>query len=487
MKLSSHCSTKGGVVGSAAFVLTLLGGCAVGPNFHAPELPAAQRYTPDPLPSQTVGSEGIAGQAQSLVSGAEVPQAWWQGFGVPALDHLVQSGLQNNPSLKAAQAALAAAREQMLAGRGALLPALDASLGATRNRANNTVLNMANEEATYNIFNAQVSASYAVDLFGRQRRIVEALDAQREFRQRELQVAQLTLAADIVSTAVTIASLHAQISVTENIAKVDDEVLTLQRKQLDLGQASKVEVLSQQAELDETLATLPPLRQQLSDATIALAVLTGQPPERMSTPSWQLQDLHLPKELPVSVPSQALARRPDVRAQEALVHAASAHIGVATADLLPQLAITADFGTLNNRFSDLLRNNFSVWSIGGNLLQPVFHGGQLVHERRAAVDVYEQSVASYQATVLSAFQNVAEVLVAIQNDAERVRLAGDAASSAEQSLTLARQSYAVGGTSYLQLLDAQRTAQRARLTLARAQAARFTDSAALFQALAGGW
>jgi NodT family efflux transporter outer membrane factor (OMF) lipoprotein len=308
-----------------------------------------------------------------------------------------------------------------------LLPSVDAGFAADRQRGNDSDVGEANVGSVFNTFNSRVAASYPVDLFGRQRRVIESLDAQAEFQLYDLRAARLAIAANIVTTAITIAALKAQIDATEAIAQSDREILELTRKRLDLGQASMVEVLSQQTTLDQTLATVPPLQQALFNEIHALAVLVGKAPSQPPATDWVLTDLRLPPSLPLELPARVLAQRPDVQAQAALVHAASAQVGVATADLLPQLTITASYGSSTNQIGNTFSGGpFNVWDAGAGLTQPIFRGGELVHQRRAAQDRYQQSLAQYQVTLLNALQNVAQVLVAIDQDAKLLQLNDDA-------------------------------------------------------------
>lgn len=464
-----------------------LAGCAVGPAYRPPSLPDADRVTSQPLPQDTAASTGPAGAAQTFVAGGVVAADWWTAFGVPPLNDLIARGLAASPTIRAARASLGSARELALAGRGEWWPAIDAELEAGRERSNLAGVGAAAEHALYNTFGARVSASYSVDLFGRQRRLVESLDADEAFAAENLRAARLAIAADIAATAITVASIETQIETTNTLVVTERDALELVRKRLDLGHASMLEVLSQQAELDQTLATLPPLRAQLQSARTALALLVGDTPDRFAAPAIAFSALRLPPELPLSLPAAILARRPDVRANEALVHAASARVGIATANLLPQLTITASAGREANLPADLGRSAYGVWGLGGDLIQPILRGGELRHRRRAAVHQYEAAVASYDATVLSALGNVADVLTAIVEDAELTRVTADGAEAASRALSLAERSFAAGGTSYLQLLSAEQVAQRARLSAIRAQAARFTDTVALYHALGGAW
>jgi NodT family efflux transporter outer membrane factor (OMF) lipoprotein len=484
----------GAVAFGAALLFTavlgtaVLGGCVTGPE-RPPTAPLAERYTQQPLPARTAespGAPGTAGSAQTFAAGVEPHDQWWRDFGAAAIDQLVAQGLAANPSLRAARETLGSAHELALAGRGALWPAVDAEVDAGRERYNEAYAGAASSQSLYNTFGARVSASYAVDLFGRQREVIRSLDADAAFATENLRAARLAVAADIVSSVITLAALDAEIAATEALIRADEETLGIVRKRLDLGHASMLEVLSQQAELDQTRATISPLRLARVNTRDALAVLIGVAPSGFEPELPALDELTLPRELPISLPARVLAARPDVRAEDALVRAASAQVGVATADLLPQFSLTAAIGSQTNAAGELARGPYGVWDVGGQLLQPLFRGGELRHRRRSAIHLYEAAAARYQAAVLAALENVARVLTAVQEDAELTRVAVDGADAAERALVLARQSFAHGGTSYVQLLLAEQVEQRARLAAIRAESSRFTDVVALYQALGGG-
>jgi NodT family efflux transporter outer membrane factor (OMF) lipoprotein len=442
-----------------------------------------------PLPARTAdapGAVGTSGRAELFSPGTEPRSEWWRDFGVPDIDGLVARGLAANRTLQAARESLGSARALALAGRGAFLPAVDAEFDAGRERSNDAYTGAASTHALYDTFNARVSASYTVDLFGRQRQLVRSLDAEAAFTAESLRAARLAVSADIVATMISIAALDTEIDATQALIDADSQTLNIVRRRLEVGGASLLEVLSQQTELDQIRATLSPLRVQREHARTALAVLVGVPPSQFEPPKVSLGQITLPPQLPVTLPSRVLELRPDVRADEALVRSASAAVGVATADLLPQFAITAGLGSQTNAADDLLRGPFGVWDLGGQLLQPLFRGGELRHRRESAVHLYQASVAAYQAAVLAALENVADVLTAIQEDAELTRVASDGAEASARAVALARQSFSRGGVSYVQLLVAEEAAQRARLASVQAAASRFTDVVALYQALGGG-
>lgn len=473
-------------IASASVMVMWLAGCAVGPAYQPPATPAVADYTPDPLPGRTEESSGEAWTSQTFLLNSEAPPDWWRLFGVTALNNLVERGLASNLTIKAAEASLASAHELALGARGGLLPAVDGSVGAARSRANEASIGSASISDLFNTFNAGVSATYTFDVLGRQRHVIEAFNAEETVAAEILRGARLAVVADIVTTSVTLASIEAQIDSTESLVKTESETLVLAQKRLNLGHASLLEVLSQQSELDRTSATLPPLRQQWRAVRNTLAVLVGEAPSQFEAPQWRLKDFRLPAELPVELPVRVLSQRPDVRASAALVRAAAERVGVATADLLPQLSVSAALGGTANHISDTLGGGFGAWSLGAGLVQPIFRGGELRHQRRSTIKLYDAAVAEYHATVLTALENVANVLTAIDEDAKLTRLAEEGMDAANRALTLAQQSFAVGGTSYLQLLLAEQEAQRAQLTEIRAQAARYTDTAALHQALGTG-
>jgi NodT family efflux transporter outer membrane factor (OMF) lipoprotein len=472
----------------AAMAVLLAGGCAVGPNFKRPPPPPVSSYTPDPLPEHTASSEGAAGTAQVYVNGADLPAQWWTLFHSEKLDALVQQALGANPDVAAAQAALRQAHEHLLAQEGSLLPQVDGNASATRQKINAAAYGQPGGGSfIYNLFNATANVSYGLDIWGGERREIEAQRALADYQNFQLEATYLTLSSNVVTTAVQEASLRGQIEATQEIVAADQQQLNTVERQLALGGASKLDVLTQRTQLANERATLLPLQKQLQQNRDLLAVLLGQPPSEQPQARFTLDDLTLPVDLPVSVPAKLVAQRPDVRAQEELVHQASAEIGVATSNMLPQLTITGDFGGTSTAFSDLLKSGSNVWSFGASVTQPIFHGGALLHERRAAVAAYDQAAAQYRSTVLAAFRNVADSLYALNADAANLNEQNLAAAAAAETLDVSRKRYAAGSISPLDLLVAERTFHQARIAQLQAQAARYADTVALFQALGGGW
>ncbi|HVY17881.1 MAG TPA: efflux transporter outer membrane subunit [Rhodopila sp.] len=468
---------------------TLLGlsACAVGPDFHPPQAPKNAGYTPEAPVSPVSTANTIAGAAQRFDPGRDLPGEWWTLFRSPALDALVKRALAANPDLAAAQASLRQARENLYAGQGAFFPTASASFQPSRQKISGAAFGQPNESATLSLVTAQLSVSYAPDVWGGTRRQVESLGAQVDYQRFELEATYLTLTSNIVVAAINEASLRGQIAATQDIIKADTDQLNVVRQQFVVGGASRADELQQEATLAQSRATLPPLQKQLAQQRDQLIALLGGFPNESLAARFALTDLHLPEDLPVSLPSQLVAQRPDIRAAEAQFHTASANLGVAIANQLPQFAITGSIGSEALGFSNLFSAGTGIWTIAGSVTQTLFDAGTLQHKKRAAAAALEAAAAQYRSTVIRAFQNVADALRALQSDADLVHEQADAERSASDSYALARTQFRTGAISYLTLLNADRTWQQARLNLVQAQALRFSDTAALFQALGGGW
>ncbi len=470
----------------AGFTAIALSGCTVGPNFHVPKPPSSRTYTAAPLPAQTVSAPTVGGVSQRFAFAHKLSSQWWKLFQSSKLDALIKEGLVNNPTLMAAKAALREARENLGAESGALLyPGVNASLQASRQRTPSTV--SVGSSLQYNLFNASVSVSYLLDLFGSTRRQLEALRAQVDYQRYQVEGAYLVLTANIVTTAVNEASLRGQIQATRDILTAERKLLRVVQQQFQLGAVSRSSVLSQESQLAITAATLPPLQKRLFYARHALAVLVGKLPSTAKLPQFELSSLRLPAVLPVSLPSALVRQRPDIRAAQALLHQACAQIGVATANLYPQITLSASYGFESLDATTLFNGQSAIWNFGAGLLQPVFHAGELRARRRAAIAAFQQAAAQYRETVLTAFQNVADVLRALQSDAQALKAEAQAVSATRATLKLTRQQFQLGAVSYQALLTAQRDYQQTRINQITAEANRYADSAALFQALGGGW
>ncbi len=467
--------------------LLLVGGCTVGPDFRQPSAPDFGRLTEKPVPASTIAASTPGGAAQSFAIGRDIPGEWWTLFRSRQISDLVACALAANPDRAAAQATLREARENLRAEQGSQYPQISASTSAERQRESLAAVGFGNGSETYNVVSASLSISYTLDAFGGIRRQVEQLGAQAEYERFELEATDLTLVANVVNAAITEASLQAQIDTTQDIVRAYDEALSVNRRRFDLGGVSEVEVLQQQSLRDSEAATLPGLQKQREQERNLLAVYLGGIPAQYTRPTLDLGSLTLPTELPVSLPSALVGQRPDIQAYAALLHAATANVGVATANMLPQISLTGSYGRDGTGFSNLFTPAGIVWSLAGSLTQPIFEGGTLRAKKRAAEAAMDVAAAQYSSTVNTAFKDVANALVALQRDAETLAADLAAQATAANSLAVARAQYEAGGGTYLNVLTAEQSDQSARLTLIGARAARFTDTIALFQALGGGW
>jgi NodT family efflux transporter outer membrane factor (OMF) lipoprotein len=465
-----------------------ISGCAVGPDFIVPPAPDVGGYTPKPLPAQTAIVGDGTGGAQRFVTGRNLPGDWWRLFGSPELKSLVERAVQNNADLAAAQAALRVAQANMAAGAGAFFPSVDGNFGASRQKtgiASTTALSQ--DTPTYNLFTSQVQVSYTPDVFGGTRRSVESLQAQRDNQRFQLEATYLTLTSNVVVAAVQEASLRGQIAATHKLIKLETNLLHVLGNQLSAGIISEAEISTQMATLAQTQQELPPMEQRLAQQRHLLSALTNGLPNQEPPEKFELNALHLPRELPVSLPSQLVEQRPDVRAAEENMHSASALIGVAVANRLPNISLTASYGVNSLSVDQLFAPGSNIWGVGGAVSMPLLHGGTLFEREVAAREAYEQASSQYRSAVITAFKNVADALTALQNDAVALQNAVAFEKAAGRTLEITRRRLQIGEINYLELLNAQQTYQRALITHVIAQSNRLADTAALFQALGGGW
>jgi NodT family efflux transporter outer membrane factor (OMF) lipoprotein len=470
--------------------VVLLAGCAVGPDFERPPAPEVEGYAPEPLPAETAKADVAGGETQRFVQGLDIPGQWWTLFHSEALNALIEQALKNNPTLPAAEAALRQAWENFYAGQGAFFPTVVASFSPSRNKTATgvTFTSASSGKPWFTLYTGQVVVAYAPDVFGGTRREVESLGALAEFQRFQLEAAYLTLTSNVVAAAVQEASLRGQIAATEEIIKIETQALDILRKQLELGQVAGGDVATVEATQAQARATLPPLQKQLALQRDLLTALIGRFPSQQPAEKFELASLQLPLDVPVSLPSKLVEQRPDVRSAEAQMHSASALIGVAVAAQLPQFTLAATGGTTSNLISQFITTpGTAFWTVAGNVAQTVFDAGTLLHKKRAADAAFDQAAAMYRSTVITALQNVADALHAVQSDAETLKAAVAAERAAFKSLEIARRQLQLGAISYLGLLTAENTYQTALLALVQAQAARYADTAALFQALGGGW
>jgi len=469
-------------------VVSALAGCAAGPDFRAPPAPAVDAYRKDPLPQTTVATKASTGDAQRFLVGADVPMRWWATFASEELNRRVEQALAHSPSVASAQAALRQARESANAARGALFPKIDANAGVLRENGN--AAGLTNSETSvppFTVYNASVGVSYTLDLFGGVRRGIEQQSALTDFQRFQLEGTYLSLAANIATASFREASLRGQIRATQEIVDVYRKELALVEKQNQIGAKSLADVLVIRTQVATAEATLPALRAALAQTQTQLAVYLGEFPSTAELAAVDLDTLTLPHDVPVSLPSTLTRQRPDVRAAEAQLHQATAAVGVATANLFPQITLSGNVGSEALKADNLFTSGSKAWSVGANLLQPIFHGGSLRAQKRAAEAGLDKAAADYQSTVLTAFQNVADSLRALELDAENLHAQAQAEQSAGESLNLVRIQYHDGAASYLQELDATRQYQQARIGFIQARAARLADTAALYTALGGSW
>jgi NodT family efflux transporter outer membrane factor (OMF) lipoprotein len=472
----------------AISAVLLTAGCAVGPEFKRPAAPANGGYTPAPLSTTSSTPSVAGGEAQQFVEARDIPGEWWTLFHSKPLDDLIERSLKANPDLKAAQAALLVARENVLAQRGAYYPSVTGGFSATRSKTSSNISPVTNTPAlNYSLYTPQVSVSYVPDVFGLNRRTVESLQAQEQQARFALAATHITLSANVAAGAVQEASLRAQIGATHELITINTNMLEILRTQFATGYVGRLDVAAQESQLAQVAATLPPLLKELAQQRDLLAVLSGGFPNQDLTEKFELSSLQLPQELPVSLPSQLVEQRPDVRQAEENLHSASAQIGIAVANRLPNFALTADAGSMAVVLGRIFSGGTGFWDVGAGITQPIFDGGTLLHRERAAKAAYAQASEQYRSTVLTAFQNVADTLNALQQDADALKAAAAAKDAAAVTLDLARKQFQSGYVNYLGLLNAEQAYQQAVINLVQAQANRYADTAALFQALGGGW
>jgi NodT family efflux transporter outer membrane factor (OMF) lipoprotein len=463
-------------------LIIALQGCEVGPNYHVPPAP----------PAKLAVAQQNGATPQTLTQGGDIAGDWWTLYQSPELNAVITNALANNPSLTAAQASLVQAEESLRAAGGVLLPTVSGSLGYQRQQPSSATLASfggagASSIPPYTLYNASLSVSYALDLWGEARRDVEGLQAQTEYQRDELEAAYLSLTGNIVTASIQAASLQGQIDATNQTIGAEQQMLTILQAQQGLGGASGAQVLQQQAQLAQSQATLPPLEAALAQQQDALVAYEGAFPGNAAAPVITLDELTLPSDVPVSLPSAIVAQRPDIRAAAAQLHVAATNVGVADAQLLPQVTLSAEIGHSGLTPGSLFTPQDLLWNLVAGLTQPIFEGGQLVANRKGAIAALQGSGAQYQHIVITAFQNVQDALVALQYDADALAEATAARDAAQQSLAVTQAQYRLGGEPLVTVLTAQTTYQTAAIAEVKARAARLSDTAALYVALGGGW
>jgi NodT family efflux transporter outer membrane factor (OMF) lipoprotein len=474
------------VVASTALVT----GCAVGPDFERPAAPDAERYTREPLGTGTASAPARDGESQKFVNDLGIPSQWWTLFHSPALNALIERSIKSNPTLEASIGSLRVAQETTRAQEGKFFPLVQGNFTPIRQQVAQSVSAsspLPSGALVFNLFTAQALVSYTFDVWGLNRRMVESLQAQADSQHFLVEAAYLTLTSNVALGAIQEASLREQIRTTLELIDINTKMLNTLRQQFERGLASRIDVAAQEAALAQVVATLPPLRKALAQQRDLLAALAGRYPSEEPPEKFTLARLHLPRDLPVNVPSKLIEQRPDVRSAEELLHSSAALVGVAIANILPSFTVSATGGYTAPQLAGLVSPDNLFWSVAGSTTQTVFDAGTLLHQKRAAEAAFDEAAASYRAAVIAALQNVADTLRAIQQDAHALKAAVDFERAAKISLDLITQQFLGGNINIILLLNAQQTYLQARLTVIQAQAARLSDTVALFQALGGGW
>jgi NodT family efflux transporter outer membrane factor (OMF) lipoprotein len=473
---------------AALAAVMLLTGCAVGPDFKAPAAPEVDRYTKEPLTPRTSSTGAATGLSQHFAPGRDIPQEWWTLFRSPALNALIKQALDKNPTLQSTLSTLRASKEAVYAQQGKFFPFVQANFNPTSNQTSAALAPIPSSNASvYNLYTAQVAVSYTFDVWGLNRRTVESLQATADTQRFQVEAAYLTLTSSVALAAINEASLRGQIDATNELININTKMLDILHKQFDTGYASRNDLALQEAALAQVKATLPPLRKALQQNRDLISALAGVYSSQEPRETFRLDQLRLPADLPVSLPSELIEQRPDVRAAEEQLHSVSALIGVAFANMLPNFTISANGGYVNTSLAGFLSPQNAFWTLAGNATQTVFDGGTLFHDWREAQATYDAAAWSYRGTVITAVQNVADSLRAIQNDADALKAAHDFERASKISFDLAQQQMQTGNASILILLTAQQTYLQAVIQVVQARAARLADTAALFQALGGGW
>ena len=472
----------------AVSLLAILAGCSVGPDFRKPDAPAVSGYTAAPV-SDPTGTPGVvAGDSQHFVEAADVSGDWWTRFRSPALNALIEQSLKNNPDLKVAEATLRQAHESAAAQNGAFYPQVSAQFAASHQKQPMTLAPVPdNNSFQYDLFTPQLAISYAPDIWGLNHRTAESLEAQADAARYQMLAIYTTLVNNVIATAVEEAATRAQIDSTNRMIAAERKSLDILQYQKNKGYASGMDLAAQASALATTEATLPPLIKQEAQLHDRLAVLIGKFPAEAPPETLKLSDLSLPADLPVSLPAALVSQRPDVMQAESNLHAASAQIGIAVANRLPNLTLSGNAGSTALALNQIFQPGTEFWTVAAGLTAPIFDGGTLRHQERAARAAFDASAAQYRSTLLGAFQNMADTLVALQQDAAAVKAASAADIAAKTTLEIAERQLRDGYANTLGLLSAQQAYQEAEITLFAAQSTRFADTAALFQALGGGW
>jgi NodT family efflux transporter outer membrane factor (OMF) lipoprotein len=464
--------------------LLVLSGCSVGPDFVRPKASSADHYNQGHDPAETVAVEG---QSQHFEQGIGPVANWWNLFDSKQLDAVVAEGLANNPSIEAAQASLRQSNDNLQAGYGIFYPQINAGLGASRQRNSPANIGSSAPSSVFNLVTLSASISYPLDIFGGERRAIENLQSQVDLQRSYVLGTYLALSGNIVNTTIARAAYQEEIKYTEQLIALQKEQIAITERQVEAGIVPFASVLSLRSQLASLEATLPPLRQRLSQSEHLLATLAGHAPSEWTPSQVSISELSVPSKLPLSLPSDLVRQRPDILVAEAQLHGASASIGVATAAQFPSFTLNGTFGQGSSSMSGLFGSNANFWSLGADIAAPLFNGGTLSAKKQSAIDAYQQSLAIYRQTVLGAFAQVADTVRALEHDAETMQAESQSVSTSADSLHLSQVNYQAGLTNYLQVISADIQYHEAKLGYLQAQAQRLQDTTALYVALGGGW
>ena len=456
----------------------------MGPDFVSPAASPDRHYTSGADPTHTTAADGVT---QSFASGAAVAANWWQLFASKDVNAIVADALTANPTIDAAEASLRQSDYDLRAGYGIFFPSIEADAGAERQKYTGLKVDQTTSPLIFNLFTLSASVSYAVDVFGGERRTVEGLAAAEDAQRDALLAAELTITSNVVNTAIAKAAYEAELDATREIVAVERQQVTIAQVKADAGTAPYANVLSIESQLQSFEATIPTLEQKITEADDLLATLAGRTPAEFAVPEIRFETLTLPASLPVSLPSSLVRQRPDILAAEANLHQASAGVGVATAALLPSLTLNAGYGANNTNTGELFANNANFWSVGAGVTAPLFQGGTLWYRRKAAIAAFDQAGASYRQTVLSAFEQVADTLRALEHDAQGLDAENRAVDTTTAALHLVQANYEAGLADYTSVLIADGQFYQAKIADLEARAQRYQDTVALFVALGGGW
>ena len=483
-KRVSQTMTHGLILRPALPLLALLTGCTLGPDFVQPEAPKQAGYSQTGDQTDTLAAGGIA---QHFQKGGKISADWWQLFKSAALDKVVKAAITNNLSLQAAQANLRQSQATLQAGYGIFFPQVDVGFTPVRQRFSPARFGSATKASVFNLYTISSTVSYTLDVFGGERRGVESLEAQQDIQHYTALATYLSLTGNIINTVIAGAAYQAEIEATQQLIDILNKQIEITVLQVQAGTVPYVSALSLRSQLSAIQASLPALQQKLNQAEHLQASLVGKTPAEWTPVSLKLSELTLPSDIPLSLPSELVRQRPDILSAEAQLHSDSAKIGVATASLFPTISLSASYGYNNTSLADLFVNNGNIWAMAGNFAQPLFHGGTLWYNRKAALETYDHSLSSYRQVVISAFEQVADTLKALEHDAQIQTAQQQALQTSEEALGIINANYQAGLVNYLQVLSVNSQYQQARIAYLQILAQRFQDTVGLFIALGGGW